>query len=301
MFLWLSLQDIENSDQHMIFHFANAYLLIRLISASIDIAKQRGHRKTSDTAHPMKQENGSRTDDKQEAKGASAHKLQYFEEPSILDFVSYSLHFPSFIFGPILTFDLFHPQIKAFYRSKGQITLSRLDITLLIIRIFFWIIVSEISYHFMYVNAISNNLEMASLLSPAALLGLIVWKGLLAHIHYFCMFGIGAVSLKCEGLSPHPLPRCVFSYYRFTDIWKYYDTGYYSFIKRYIYVPIGGSHFGFRRQLVALVTTFAFIFYWHGGSFPVFLWAVGNGAVVVLEMMVMHLLKTQTGCQLVGE
>ncbi|XP_069119657.1 protein-cysteine N-palmitoyltransferase HHAT-like [Argopecten irradians] len=67
----------------------------------------------------------------------------------------------------------------------------------------------------------------------------------------------------------------------------------YDFMKRYIYVPLGGSRGGITRQFLGSVLCFSFVYYWHGSEYYAFLWTVFNFIGVTVEAIGAKLMTLQ--------
>lgn len=299
------LFDHASSDfERDVFYISNAYLHIHLISAAVDIISYRRSQQKSPLNYDYEKHNRKPYEKKHLTQNSdqdeNSTNVNMNDCPSFLDFTSYCMYFPVIIYGPILTFDQFHLRRKAFFRSKGKIIHSVQNIVISAIRIVFWFCALELLAHFMYPNSMALNIPVVFRLSTGGMIGFIMWQSLYFLMKYICFFGVGSLACKLEGLEPPPSPRCTATLYRYTDVWKYFDTGYYNFIKHYIYIPIGGSWCGFLRQSLASVTAFAFIYFWHGTTFEIFLWAAGNWSVIALELMFIQLLKTSKGSSLVS-
>ncbi|GFR97934.1 protein-cysteine N-palmitoyltransferase HHAT [Elysia marginata] len=126
-----------------------------------------------------------------------------------------------------------------------------------------------------------------------------VWGVLSIEMIANNMFTFSAIQLgRLDGLCPPPEPRCISWVYSYTEMWKYFDTGLYNFIKVYVYIPLGGSRHGLGQQLAASVVVFLFIYVWHGGSYFLFIWCCGNFLVGSIEAVACAFEKTLIGQRL---
>ncbi|GFN82288.1 protein-cysteine n-palmitoyltransferase hhat [Plakobranchus ocellatus] len=119
-------------------------------------------------------------------------------------------------------------------------------------------------------------------------------------IKYVVFYGFGGQLGRFDGVNPYPEPRCVSWVYSYTDMWKYFDTGLYKFIKTYIYVPLGGSRHGLIRQLAASGVAFLFLYVWHGGTLDLFIWCFGNYLVCSIEQIGVAVERSLLGQRLVS-
>ncbi|XP_045178562.2 protein-cysteine N-palmitoyltransferase HHAT-like [Mercenaria mercenaria] len=200
---------------------------------------------------------------------------------SFIDLLCYVFYLPLFFIGPILTFDLFKDQMNAPLPqdTRGHLKLQSLHL----LRFFFWAMFNEFLLHFLYFNALQNNTMVLKSVSLFTLMGIGYLHGQFFMVKYLVMFGLPGTIAKFDYLNPPDGPKCISYIYLYSDMWKFFDRGLYSFLKRYIYVPCGGSQTGIRRQTIGSLLCFLYIFYWHGTEYDILLWVLLNFISVSLE------------------
>lgn len=217
-------------------------------------------------------------------------KVSYAEadSPNIIDFLAYVFYFPLFLNGPILTFDTFHNQMKQ--RVEKPIFYS-LVLDVLSCIVYFALV--EVSYHFFYSASISKHTHILEELSCWETLG-IIWTQLqFFYVKYVVFYRFAGIFVKIDGMEPPGQPGCISNLYTFVDMWRYFDKGLNIFLRRYIYIPMGGSQHGMLRQIIASFMSFAFVGYWHGGTERYLVWAFTNWVGISLEAFTSRLLKLQ--------
>ncbi|XP_016075026.1 PREDICTED: protein-cysteine N-palmitoyltransferase HHAT isoform X2 [Miniopterus natalensis] len=122
--------------------------------------------------------------------------------------------------------------------------------------------------------------------------GLALAQVLFFYVKYLVLFGIPALLMRLDGLTPPPLPRCVSTMFSFTGMWRYFDVGLHDFLIRYVYIPVGGSQHGLLGTLFSTAMTFAFVSYWHGGDDYLWCWAALNWLGVTMENGARRLVET---------
>lgn len=220
-------------------------------------------------------------------------------DPSVLDILLYSFYLPTFLDGPIFTYGNFHKQINSSFRSKTFISDIK-DITKQLIRISFWALFIEFQLHFLYYGALALHPVMITRLPIWAVAAIGYCQGQFFMVKYLVLYGIAVQLSRFDGLSSIAMPRCISWVYSFTDMWKHFDAGLYSFIKMYIYIPLGGSRAGLLRQIFASGVSFLFIFYWHGAREEIFIWCFGNYLMCIVEAAVAVLKQSTIGTKLVS-
>nr|CAH7744137.1 unnamed protein product [Callosobruchus chinensis] len=100
------------------------------------------------------------------------------------------------------------------------------------------------------------------------------------HIKYIVIYGLSTTLASFENVIVPNLPRCIGRIHLYSDMWKYFDAGLYKFLVRHIYIPIVKltSH-----KLLASMTTFAFVYIWHGTALYILIWCILNYIGIVIE------------------
>ncbi|XP_061167009.1 protein-cysteine N-palmitoyltransferase HHAT-like [Saccostrea echinata] len=205
-----------------------------------------------------------------------------------IDMVFYVFYLPLFFTGPLLTFNAFKKQMNNFCKSDSS---SLPYLFLNVVRFLLWGAVNEFLLHFLYFNAIQQNNTLMNRLDLWTLAGVGYWNGQFFMNKYTVLYGVPASVAHLEKLDPPPGPRCVAYIYTYSEMWKYFDRGMYSFIKRYIFFPLGGSESGVVRKTLASVACFVFVYVWHGSEYYVFLWTLFNFVGVIVERIAQGILE----------
>ena len=69
------------------------------------------------------------------------------------------------------------------------------------------------------------------------------------------------------------------------DFWRCWHMTLSSWLRDYLYIPLGGSRKGLGRMVAAAFVTMFLGGLWHGAAWTFVLWALGHGAMVVAEHM----------------
>lgn len=204
------------------------------------------------------------------------------EVPTLLDMFYYAFYIPLFFTGPLIVYKDFHMQEKLSQPCSRE----RLrDILLNIVRIMFWTFVNCTILHFFYAHALIENSVVLGKENRWVLTAVGYFVGQFFMMKYIVIFGLPAQLARIDGFEPPTVPACVSYIYCYTDMWKYFDKGLYDFMKRYIFIPCGGSQHGFGYQLLGSVLCFLYVFYWHGAEYYLFLWCLINLFEVIFEQL----------------
>ncbi|KAI8514663.1 hypothetical protein Bbelb_072540 [Branchiostoma belcheri] len=192
--------------------------------------------------------------------------------------------------GPIINYSNFRQQRLS--QGDSQPGLQNLPRVLLgLARLLFWFLCAEFSRHYLYIHAICARMDVLQQASVFTLYGLIYAHIQFFHVKYVVLFGLGSTLARLDGISPPPQPKCVATVYQLTDMWRSFDPGLYKWLVRYIYWPLGGSRSGLFRQIVASVATFVFVYFWHGASHNLFIWAALQFFGVLLETLTRRFMR----------
>jgi alginate O-acetyltransferase complex protein AlgI len=72
------------------------------------------------------------------------------------------------------------------------------------------------------------------------------------------------------------------------DFWRRWHMSLSTWLRDYLYVPLGGSRHGLRRMQFALMTTMVLGGLWHGASWNFVIWGVLHGLFLVAERALAH-------------
>ena len=122
----------------------------------------------------------------------------------------------------------------------------------------------------------------------AALDGLaLLLVALLYSFQIYCDFSgyadiaLGSAKLFNLTLSPNFTRPYLASSIR--DFWRRWHMTLASFMRDYVYIPLGGSRHGRLRQAANVLVTFALVGLWHGANLTFLIWGLLHGAYLALE------------------
>jgi len=228
-----------------------------------------------------------------------------------VDLFNYIYYLPIMVTGPLMTYDQFEDNLRydsADFRRDhpGLETPTHLRISLdkenlivvakfifNLLRLMFWLGLSELIVHRMYFGVLLKKPEfLRGATDLWELAGIGYCSGQFFYLKYLQMYGIHSLIAHLDGMTPPKQPKCITRVYLYSDMFRNFDTGLYNFIKRHLYIPLGGSHHGFGRQLLTSAIVYAFIYFWHGAELYIVLWTVVNFTTINLETAGRLLSKT---------
>ncbi len=116
------------------------------------------------------------------------------------------------------------------------------------------------------------------------------WTGLLAYTMqiYFDFAGYSNMAIGlgiCLGFTFPRNFRLPYTARSITDFWRRWHMSLSSWLRDYLYIPLGGSRQGVRRTYRNLVMVFLLCGLWHGASWTFVLWGAWHGLFLVVERM----------------
>lgn len=197
------------------------------------------------------------------------------EEISLMDFSIFILFFPQLIAGPIMRSQDFLPELKNI-KAKPEYLSPGL---------------SFIALGILKKVLIADNLAL--LIDPVwANPSVYSWETLLLVIHGFtwqiyCDFsGYTDIARGCAFLLGFKIPenfRSPFLADSARDLWQRWHVTLSTWLRDYLYIPLGGNRQGEIRSYINLIITFTLGGLWHGANFTYVLWGFYHGVVLSLE------------------
>ena len=197
-----------------------------------------------------------------------------------LSFSCYAAFFPQLVAGPIVRADHFEKEIeKVLSPSTMRI---RLGLTLIMYGLAKKLIIADnMAVH---VNTIFDDVE------GLTNIGLVWWGALAFGIQIYCDFSAYTdIAIGSAHLLGITLPENFDSPYTATspqDFWRKWHISLSTWLRDYLYIPLGGSRNGPRVMFFALMTTMLLGGLWHGASWNFVLWGLIHGLLLIIHRVV---------------
>ena len=195
---------------------------------------------------------------------------------SLLDLATFVAFFPQLVAGPIVRASDFLPQLDSL-RSFSQVNL-RACLTLFLVGFF-------------KKACISNNLGPIAdqyFAAPDAYTALSSWIAVLSYtVQIYCDFsGYSDMAIACSGLLGYEL--CInfdFPYFAssITDFWRRWHISLSTWLKDYLYIPLGGNRGGTLFTYRNLMLTMVLGGLWHGAAWTFVIWGFLHGLALIVH------------------
>ena len=192
-------------------------------------------------------------------------------EESLLDFSIYIAFFPQLLSGPIMRASEFLPQLK----DGGVKKLENMHE-------YFALILGGLFKKIAIASFLATGIVNDVLAVPQNHSQLSVVLALYAYaIVIYCDFsGYSDIAVGISGLLGFKSPRNFNSPYsslNFSDFWKRWHITFSSWLKDYVYIPLGGNRKGKLRKYINLLITMIVSGLWHGTGLNFIFWGISHG------------------------
>ena len=204
---------------------------------------------------------------------------------SFRDFALYVTFFPQLVAGPIVRAIDFLPQMaSARVPQSGRLAWGLFLMTL---GLFQKVVLAD--------TLLSGAADKVfGALGPVATLD--AWVGVLAFSGqiFFDFAGYSTCAIGaalCLGFSLNDNFRAPYAAVGFSDFWRRWHISLSTFLRDYLYIPLGGNRAGLARALLNLLIVMFLGGLWHGAAWTFVAWGVVHGLCLVIE----RLLKASFG------
>lgn len=200
------------------------------------------------------------------------------EQVSILDYLYYILFFPKMIAGPITRWQALMPQTNS--REIIRSSMVLIGITVIAIGLFKKVVLSGLFARYVDVGYAHT----------ATLNFIEAWITSLSYTAqiYFDFSGYSDIAIGAALLLGIRLPDNFNSPYKavnIRDFWSRWHISLSTWLRDYVYIPLGGSRNGMPRTLANLIITFLISGAWHGSEFNFIIWGAMHGVATAVNVL----------------
>ena len=201
--------------------------------------------------------------------------------PSFLDVALYVAFFPQLVAGPIVRAQSFLPQIRR--RPRFRPALFAWGWWLICVGLFKKTVIADSLARVVEQHMVRPDLYHAHALES--------WKAAVAFsLQIYCDFsGYSDVAIGIAGLLGIRFLRNFNAPYlavSFSDFWRRWHISLSTWLRDYLYIPLGGSRSGLGSTRRNLMVTMLLGGLWHGASWNFVLWGGLHGAFLVVEQAI---------------
>ena len=197
------------------------------------------------------------------------HGKPIIEKP--LDFVHFALFFPSLVAGPIKRYEQFLPSLTAGTRNTSALDFSQ-GLAQVAAGFFKKIVLADNLT--LYINAATP--EFSAISQPERWIFLLA----LSLRIYFDFSGYSDIAIGIARMMGIDLPmnfNWPYTARNIQEFWHRWHISLSSWVRDYIYIPLGGSRRGALRTMWNGIFAFALCGMWHGAAWNFLCWGLYHG------------------------
>lgn len=199
---------------------------------------------------------------------------------NVWDYLLYVFFFPKLLAGPIIKYHEIADQIE----SRGRP--AEADVAAGVVRF-----IVGLGKKLLIADAVAPVADRVFALPAGRVDAPLAWLGALAFAVqiYFDFSGYSDMAIglaRTFGFRLRENFRRPYLATSFTDFWRRWHISLSTWIREYLYVPLGGNRRGTARTYLNLWTCFVLSGLWHGAQWTFVAWGVYHGAFLVLDRLV---------------
>ncbi|MFK8013013.1 MAG: MBOAT family protein [Marinicellaceae bacterium] len=196
---------------------------------------------------------------------------------SFLDYALFVSFFPQLVAGPIVRAKEFLPQLKV--QNTISFNTFSLGVSLFIIGIFTKVVLAD-AFFAPFVNAVfSDNIQADPLSSWLA--SIFFFAQIFCDFAGYSLCAIGTA--LCLGFVLPFNFKSPLAAIGFSDFWQRWHISLSSWLRDYLYIPLGGNRNGTLKTFKNLMITMLLGGFWHGAAWTFIMWGFLHGMYLVLE------------------
>lgn len=199
------------------------------------------------------------------------------------DFLFFVAFFPQLVAGPIVRATWFIPQIRQ------KLSLNKDQIAASLVLIFAGLIKKGVIADYISINFVDRVFDSPELFSGVENLLAVYGYGL----QIYCDFsGYSDIAIGLATLMGFELPinfKVPYVATSITDFWRRWHISLSTWLRDYLYIPLGGNRKGKFRQYLNLMITMLLGGLWHGASWNFVVWGGLHGLALAIDKLRMQI------------
>lgn len=213
-----------------------------------------------------------------------SNKIKF--ENKISNYLLYIMFFPKIVAGPISKYSDFLPQLKEREFSNKMFNLGIQKFSL------------GLGKKVIIASTLQTFVDEAFSLNPENMRTAIILLAMLSYTLqiYFDFSGYTDMALGLGNMFGFHLPENFNRPYiatSVTEFWKRWHISLTSFLREYLYFPLGGSRKSYKRTLLNIFIVFFVSGLWHGAAFTFIVWGIYHGVLMIIEKIGLYKLLSK--------
>lgn len=201
---------------------------------------------------------------------------------SFLDYALYVTFFPQLVAGPIVRADVFLPQCS----EPRRATTDQLGwgLSLFIVGIFMKVVLADHLAAPVADRVFDSSLHAGFVTAWAGSLAFSVQIFSDFFGYTICAIGVAL----CLGFNLPDNFRSPYAAVGFSDFWRRWHISLSTWLRDYLYIPLGGNRHGRARTSINLLVTMLLGGLWHGASWGFVAWGGLHGLFLIMERQILQ-------------
>ena len=195
---------------------------------------------------------------------------------NVINFLTYFFMFPHLIAGPIVRYK----------QVKDDLSSRQLDSNLFTYGLYRFIL--GVNKKILIANSVAPLANMAFIYNVHSLSTMDAWIGAIAYMIqiYFDFSAYSDMAIGLAAMAGFKFSENFMAPYSSCSIkefWRRWHISLSSWLRDYVYIPLGGSRVPTHRIYLNLIVVFFLCGLWHGANMTFVLWGLYNGLFLILE------------------
>lgn len=190
---------------------------------------------------------------------------------NIFEFAAFTFFFPSLVAGPIKRYGQFLPSLE-----HGLKSVSTNDVMMGLLQVTSGFIKKTVLADTLTLYIVSRQDAFMSLAMPERWIILLA-IGFRIYLDFSGYSDIAIGLARMMGIQLPPNFNWPYVATNLRDFWQRWHISLSSWIRDYVYIPLGGNRMGTSRMLLNGVIAFALCGFWHGAAWNYVLWGLYHG------------------------
>ena len=196
-------------------------------------------------------------------------------EYSLLYFFDYVMFFPCIMAGPINRTDYFIKELK----SKHEFDYGDISTGFFLLA---YGLFEKLVFCDFVTSVVSRCLDNNELFGLNVLLGIILYSFEI-YLDFDAYSNIALGTSRMLGFKFDKNFNVPYLATSFKDFWNRWHISLSSWLKDYIYIPLGGNKKGNKRKYINILVVFMVSGMWHGLALNYLIWGLGHGIIRIIE------------------
>ncbi|CAB3376532.1 Hypothetical predicted protein [Cloeon dipterum] len=155
---------------------------------------------------------------------------------SLIQALAHALYLPLLFSGPVVMYDEYLQEENT-PRPAGLTKMRLMPLLIGMCRYLFWGFVLHLWLHLIYSAALSQMVWHLQYLPIGTMYAIVYCLGQFFMLKYSVIYGLAGTLARAEGIPTKEPPKCIARIHLYSDMWRHFDPGLYTFLNRQLIHP----------------------------------------------------------------